>query len=396
MSFDFAYLTACGGGVRSSKRLVPWPHMINEAAKLTSCESRVQTVSGENADITTLIFFIAGALEGCGVTIRPLTYGSVELGWEGKKSGLLTVFSSGSTGTPKPVKWDWDNLLGTQAGYSFTGGNLWCGYPLFSFAGLQASITALRAGGVFHVGGSLKEAMGAALNLDIAMATPTTWRRIVGFEDLQPYNGRIGVVSMGGEPVDQPLLDLLTQRLSQARLVHVYATTEVGSVFSVSDGKEGFPSSYLRRKLSTGAQLDIANGELTVTRSGKTSFTGDLVEVSGQRVVFCGRKNHVVLVGGRAVLPQKVEAALRHVNGVADLKIYGVTSMIAGSVLVADVVITPGAVQDKVESDLRSLGKHELLPEELPRRFHFVEALNLGNTGKAALKVDSSRIHAYD
>ena len=52
-------------------------------------------------------------------------------------------------------------------------------------------------------------------------------------------------ITLGGEIADKSLLNALAQRIPQAQISHVYASTEGGVAFTVNDGKQGFPKSLL-------------------------------------------------------------------------------------------------------------------------------------------------------
>ncbi len=101
----------------------------------------------------------------------------------------------------------------------------------------------------------------------------------------------------------------------------------MGVCFSVSDGKAGFPASFLSNA-SLACQLRISDeGELEIlsrramlgyidllqqSEAGGSSNhfdragwfpTGDLVELVGDRVYFVGRKSDTINVGVRQSLP---------------------------------------------------------------------------------------------
>ena len=71
-------------------------------------------------------------------------------------------------------------------------------------------------------------------------------------------------ITLGGEVVDQPVLDKLRSLYPGARQVHIYATTELGRCFSVSDGLAGFPASYLNAPLPDGTELKVEDEELLI------------------------------------------------------------------------------------------------------------------------------------
>lgn len=194
-------------------------------------------------------------------------------------------------------------------------------------AGIQVLLQSLLAGDV------LVDALGlrslhdrlrflAAHAVDALSATPTVWRQVLqsGVAGSLPLRQ----VTLGGEIADQRLLDALAGAFPDARITHVFASTETGAAFAVRDGREGFPRSYLE-EAPRGIRLAVRDGVLhlhapDVSGAGPDGFvsTGDLVEVSGDRVRFLGRASGMVDVGGVMVAPEQVEAVLRAHPDVVD------------------------------------------------------------------------------
>ncbi len=142
----------------------------------------------------------------------------------------------------------------------------------------------------------------------------------------------------------RPILDALAQRYPDARIVHVFASTETGAAFSVRDGRAGFPVSYLSEP-PRGIELEIREGILHVRSPGVSTAgadgfasTGDIVEVVDDRVFFRGRASGVVNVGGTNVFPEQVEHLLRTHPDVRDALVTSVANALAGNLLVAQVV----------------------------------------------------------
>ena len=72
--------------------------------------------------------------------------------------------------------------------------------------------------------------------------TPTFWRQLLLFAPDDELSAcRLEQITMGGEAVTQGLLDQLSGLFPQTRLVHIYASTELGRLFSVTDKRAGFP-----------------------------------------------------------------------------------------------------------------------------------------------------------
>jgi hypothetical protein len=93
-------------------------------------------------------------------------------------------------------------------------------------------------------------------------------------------------VTLGGEVVDQQILDSLRRTFPHARIVHIYATTELGRCFSVTDGRAGFPARYLTEPTADGVVLGVEDGELVVRSANAMEgyeLDGELVP-SGVRV----------------------------------------------------------------------------------------------------------------
>ncbi len=74
-------------------------------------------------------------------------------------------------------------------------------------------------------------------------ATPSLWRQILQLPVSAGWD--LKQITLGGEIADQRVLDALTSAFPGARIVHVFASTETGAAFSVKDGREGFPVTYL-------------------------------------------------------------------------------------------------------------------------------------------------------
>ena len=74
-------------------------------------------------------------------------------------------------------------------------------------------------------------------------ATPTLWRKILMSDASRSLALRS--ITLGGEIADQQVLSTLASTYPSARIRHIYASTEAGTGFSVTDGKAGFPVSFL-------------------------------------------------------------------------------------------------------------------------------------------------------
>jgi acyl-coenzyme A synthetase/AMP-(fatty) acid ligase len=169
-------------------------------------------------------------------------------------------------------------------------------------------------------------------------------------------------------------------------------------MFSVTDGREGFPAKFLEEPPEEGMALRIVDGELMARgRNAMISYdrqkplgqqsngwvaTGDLVGVHGDRVVFTGRRNDVINVGGRKVSPLQVEATLRSFPGIIDVRVYAKKSSLTGNLVAADVVLAPGVCEETIGAELRQAASRTLQPHEVPRIVRIVPKMAINEALK--------------
>jgi acyl-CoA synthetase (AMP-forming)/AMP-acid ligase II len=303
--------------------------------------------------------------------------------------GEVVIYTSGSTGLPKPKIWSWRTLLtSAHRGLARRAEAVATTYRLDSFAGIQALIHGLACARHFVPLGPGLEAPAALAECDFQiLATPTFWRTaLVTGSAAQWAQRRVSLISMGGEPVDQKLLNDVGELFADARIVHVYASTELGSLFAVSDRREGFPADWLEKQIASGVALGLRDGELVVSRGGRVTGTGDRFRISGDRVLFCGRLDETINVAGSKVDPHNVERVLSEVAGIELLRVFGLRSEIVGNAVAVDVVLRPGDTKERVREALLVQARKRLANHERPRLIRFVDSLPLTRTGKVLRK----------
>ncbi len=319
--------------------------------------------------------------------------------------GRVTLFTSGSTDRPKPVCHDWSSLTrpvrrargAPRARWLLT-------YRPHLYAGLQVFFhclinqeTLVLPGAGMPVEGLLDLMVRAGVTS--VSATPSYWRRLITMgraDDL----GRVPLeqITLGGEVADQGLLDALRRNFPRARLVHIYATSELGRCFSVTDGRAGFPTAFLDAPSEEGVELKVEDGELFVrsanamlgeagsdeagTGAGAWIPTGDLVESDGDRWFFAGRRNEILNVGGNKVQPVRVERTIQRVAGVRDVRVFGRRSSLVGQMVACEFVAEPGRDAPEVARAIQEACLKELAAHERPRFVEAVPAITLSDAGK--------------
>jgi acyl-coenzyme A synthetase/AMP-(fatty) acid ligase len=341
----------------------------------------------------------AGCLLDDDLRGTPLAFG----GSAAAQAGVL-LMTSGTTGSPKVVCHDLDRLLGRiQPPRAAAGGERWLlTYHPASFAGMQVLLTALASRSplitITH--------QTVALLADAALhhlpthvsGTPTFWRSFL--LAVAPLSVPLALqqITLGGEAVDQNTLDQLRAAFPTARVSHIYASTEAGALFAVKDGRAGFPVQWLQDGVD-GVQLRIHEGVLEVQspramrsylgtgsnpcqKEGGWIVTGDLVDAVDDRVLFRGRVDDLINVGGAKVMPEQVESALLKVACVREARVYGVRNPLTGALVAADIVLALPKPEDAARREILQQLSTSLEPHKLPRILNFVPAISVNAIGK--------------
>lgn len=268
--------------------------------------------------------------------------------------------TSGTTGTPKLIAHTFASLTRSMTtrriGDDYTWGSL---YSLRRFAGLQVFLQSWMCGTPLILneeGADLHEVLTRFIDLgcNALSATPSMWRKLA----MHPLFDRLTLkqITLGGEIVDQAVLDLLVTRFPGARITHIYASTEAGVGFAVRDGRAGFPADYLLQPpLGVAMRIDSQNHlwfgiklvqSLAAGAENEWIDSGDVVETQGDRVRFLGRTNGSINVGGNKVMPEEIESVIKELPYVAFVQVRARKSAMLGSLVEAAITPTPGTVLD--------------------------------------------------
>ena len=318
--------------------------------------------------------------------------------------------TSGTTGRPKLVAHTLATLSRTArpGNPGDTTAHWGLLYDYMRFAGLQVVLQALIGGSELIIPtptASLRDRLStlAAQGCTHLSATPTLWRSITmtpGATELP-----LRQVTLGGEIADARILSSLKSTYPQARITHIYASTEAGVGFSVKDGEAGFPASYLDSP-PAGLALRLVDGRLQIKNTAIRSTyvgtddrfgaddgwidTGDNVERIGDRIHFLGRASGLINVGGNKVHPEEVERLLLSHPEIQSARVFSKASPIMGALVVADIVPThspqnPAAFRASIQAHLRE----QLEPYKIPAILNLVDHLETTATGKLARGLSS-------
>lgn len=314
---------------------------------------------------------------------------------EAAEAAPVMILTTGTTGDQKGARHDWGRLVKAVRHPDEQQDTRWLlAYNLNQFAGLQVMLHVLVSGATLIAARSSQardviEAMREG-SVTHASATPTFWRLLVG--SLDPAIAAelpVRQITLGGEAAPGPLIEKLHQLFPSARISHVYAGTEFGSIVSVRDQRGGLPLSVLDRGADDDVQMRIVDDELQIrSKVGMLGYhgaddapdewrsTGDLVEIRDDRIHFVGRSTEIINVGGAKVHPLPVEEVICSVDGVTIAAVYGRPNPITGQIVAADVVAEEGADLEQLKTAI-GVACQALPRPGRPRKLNFVESLGM-------------------
>lgn len=311
-----------------------------------------------------------------------------------------TLTTSGTTGLPKLIPHTLNSLTRTVArGNPSTPPRWGLLYDPTRFAGLQVVLQALIGGGVLltpdtHAPLADQIAMLKAQGCTHLSATPTLWRRLLmapGFSDLS-----LKQITLGGEIVDQQVLDTLAAAHPCARITHIYASTEAGVGFAVTDGQAGFPTHFLQESANIGMKIvdevlwlrpplgAQRSLDCTKVETDSEGFirSGDRIQLKDGRAHFLGRDNGTINVGGVKIHPEMVEQTIMAIAGVKLAKISAKKNPISGALVVAEVMADDDIDTKALKFAIQAHCKATLEREAVPAIIRFVDTLTLNAAGK--------------
>ncbi|TCB93444.1 long-chain fatty acid--CoA ligase [Micromonospora zingiberis] len=305
------------------------------------------------------------------------------------EAGRLWLLTSGTTGRPKRVGHTLESLTtvrGQQPGRTWL-----CPYAPGSYAWWQVVTLSLTQPGQHLVVVEPDQlddwpALAAAHGVDAASGTPTFWRRALHRDPAALARVPLRQLTLGGEPVDQAILDRLRQVFPTTRISWIYASSEVGAAIVVHDGRAGFPAAWLDRAAPGRPTLGVRDGELIVTSpyhgaglAGPVR-TGDRAQVVGDRVLITGRlDSDEINVGGSKVSAGGVRDVLTAHPRVAWARVGARRAPLLGHLVVAEVV----AAQDLDEAALVRWCADRLPEYAVPRRIRVLTEIPVKETLKS-------------
>lgn len=305
--------------------------------------------------------------------------------------GRINVLTSGTTNIPKLIAHNIESLNTYDKIKTLDPNNWFLSYQIGSYAWYQLVFLSLCVPEqhlVLNNSTDLIEDFEELLlenKITAVSSTPSFWRQFLITVDIEKIHNCLKIISLGGEIVDQSILDQLKNLFPTAIIRHIYASSESGAAIIVSDGLAGFDARLLKDSVDSRISLKIVNGRLHI-RSCYGNIdsidnwidTGDLVEQQGNRVYFRGRSdNQIINVGGQKVYAAVVEERLLDHPDVHWAQVVAKRTPILGYLPIANIVLKNKIDYLQAEKDLTRFCEEKLPEYSVPRIWNFLDNVPL-------------------
>ncbi len=310
---------------------------------------------------------------------------------------LHTIFfTSASGGERKGVRLTWGNHE-TSAEASaerlpLAPNDRWLAVlPLFHLGGFAVTYRTFRVGGtvVLQPGFDPGQVAGLIDSLSYMSLVPTMLRRLLTAHP-GPYRGPSRATLLGGAPASTSLV--AAADAAGLKIAPTYGLTEAASqVATALPGEEAGarPLDGVIVRAGSGpndlAAISVDGPMVSPGYWGEADRdgpfeTGDIgyLDAAG-RLHVVGRSRDVIITGGENVHPAEVERVLSEWPGVVAVAVFGVLDEEWGERVEA-VLVAP-SLGGRFE-EIKEHASHRLGPFQIPKRWHFVDTIPVGNTGK--------------
>jgi O-succinylbenzoic acid--CoA ligase len=270
--------------------------------------------------------------------------------------GWLMIASGGTGGRLKFARHDQDTLSaavdGFSAHFNVPRVNAVGVLPLHHVSGLMAWIRCALTGGKFlpsnwpEIEAGRRPAMGDGGEWFLSLV-PTQLQRLLVQPETVGWLRRFRAVFLGGGPAWPELLE----RAAEARvpLAPSYGLTETAAMVATLRPQEFLGGTRSSGAVMPHAHIDVT-GEGTLCIAGESVFRGYFPEWragrnfttddlgfidGGGQVQVIGRRDGIIITGGKKVQPVEVEAALRATGEFDDVAVLGVPDPEWGEMVVA-------------------------------------------------------------
>jgi long-chain acyl-CoA synthetase len=334
---------------------------------------------------------------------------------------LGLIYTSGTTGQPKGVMVTHANVLADIHNFNYwmrytEGGTYLHAAPIFHIADFPSIFAAPAFGASqFTIPKFSPQAFCETVERERVTHTvlvPTMINLLTQFKEANKYDlSGLQVLAYGGSPMAPDLVHRTRELLPQVKLIQVYGLSETGFLTGLRDQEHTDDKLMSCGRPCPGVDLQVTDisgqevepgeeGELIVrganvmrgywnnpeetSKASRDGFfrTGDIGRQDKAGFFYIlDRLKDMIVTGGENVYSGEVEAVIYGHPAVREVAVFGVPDPQWGEVVMACVVLEPGA--KLIADELIAFCRRSLAGYKLPRRIEFSETdLPKSTTGK--------------
>jgi fatty-acyl-CoA synthase len=197
----------------------------------------------------------------------------------------------------------------------------------------------------------------------------------------------VKLVISGGAPLTTTIFTSLQKSFGK-NIFSMYGSTEASTSFIANCNELQKHINALGKPLKgVNYFLDADTGELIVNsplantpdKDGWVN-TGDIVKYEKGLLIWCGRKDDMIIKGGVNIYPTEIEAALLKINGIEEVFVCGEKHSIKGQTIKA--YIKKSAAALVTEEDIKLALRHNLSTIKIPDSIIWTDSFHYTATGK--------------
>jgi acyl-coenzyme A synthetase/AMP-(fatty) acid ligase len=226
--------------------------------------------------------------------------------------GSIALRTSGTTGIPKLIWKDFEQIYQNKKGKG-SEQDIWLlTYNPARWAGLSVIIHCMKTNAklVIPEDLSINNMLNCIDQVTHISLTPSLFRKMMIADSDRFQKAPLKQITFGGEYATQKILDDAKTLFPNARITHIYATTESGDLCSCSDGLEGFPEDKMPR---------LENGDMWKYENG--------------RAYFIGRDTEVINVGGAKTTQTEVENTVNSIPQIKQCRAFPIANQLLGQIV---------------------------------------------------------------
>lgn len=307
------------------------------------------------------------------------------------ENNIICLTTSGSTGTPKLIAYD-KNIFRNKFQNKNKKYKTCLFMPWYHIGGLDTLLYSIANNSTCYIPENYN--IDYFLNfifknkIEVLAITPSYLNLILLNNNVEKYFEYVKIITCGAEPFIPSVL-AIKKICPWIKIIQKYGTTETGVLNSrtaednpewiepYNDGSWKIVDNILHIKSDKSYKWMYSDG--VKKYPDEWLSTGDyIVKNDLEQIKILGRKNEIIIVGGRNVFPQEVRNAILILEEIDDAYVYGEKNILMGEIVCADMVLSKEISKINIAKKLIKL----IDPHKVPVKINFVDKIEYNDRHK--------------